>query len=321
MKKILGIIILGLLLSGNILSAKTINIENKIQLDVPISHGFIKIDRDSALNSGALSGLEEFLDELDDLALNFYVVGPKQLTDVIKLLLDGENFEDMEIFQNIMRKAEKKANTSNFQDPRKMMSWIFKEIKKLMKKEKVEFYTYVITSDKKYTSIKDNEIVDFIDELLNMSNSELSISTKEIRKDITELAGDNKTILVNEEMSLIIKKFKIEKISNNHLVLNANFILDYLGAIKLPYNLSVVIKNDKIHFIASECWVNCSKQVKRFDKMIKPLFSPSKQVQETSESISANSNLSEQLGVLNELYKSGALTKEEFSKAKKKLLN
>ena len=78
MKKLLGIIVLGLLLSGNILSAKTINIENKIQLDVPISHGFIKIDRDSALNSGALSGLEEFLDELDDLALNFYVVGPKR---------------------------------------------------------------------------------------------------------------------------------------------------------------------------------------------------------------------------------------------------
>lgn len=321
MKKILGVVVLSLLMSINSLPAKIINIENKIQLDVPISHEFIKIDRDSALNSGALSGLEEFLDELDDLSLNFYVVGPKQLTDVIKLLLDGENFEDMEIFQNIIKRAEKKAKTTNFEDPRKIISWIVKEIRKLMKKEKVEFYTYVITSDKKYTTINNNEIVDFISELLNMTNSELLISTKEARKTITEIAGDNKTILVNEEMSLIIKKFKIEKFLNNQLALNANFVLDYLGAIKLPYNLSIFLKNDQIHFIASECWINCSKQVKRFDKMIKPLFLPSQHAQKTSKNVSDNSDLAEQLMALNELYKSGALTKEEFAKAKKKLLN
>jgi multidrug resistance efflux pump len=34
-----------------------------------------------------------------------------------------------------------------------------------------------------------------------------------------------------------------------------------------------------------------------------------------------NSNISKQLKTLNNLYKSGALTKEEFEKAKKKLLN
>ena len=36
---------------------------------------------------------------------------------------------------------------------------------------------------------------------------------------------------------------------------------------------------------------------------------------------STNNNLVEQLNSLNKLYKSGALTKEEFEKAKKKLLN
>ena len=34
-----------------------------------------------------------------------------------------------------------------------------------------------------------------------------------------------------------------------------------------------------------------------------------------------NKDLVEQLGALNDLYKSGGLTKEEFEKAKKKLLN
>ena len=37
--------------------------------------------------------------------------------------------------------------------------------------------------------------------------------------------------------------------------------------------------------------------------------------------VSDNANLTEQLNSLNELYKSGALTKEEFTKAKEKLLN
>ena len=37
--------------------------------------------------------------------------------------------------------------------------------------------------------------------------------------------------------------------------------------------------------------------------------------------VSENKDLTEQLKVLSELYKSGALTKEEFTKAKKKLLN
>ena len=37
--------------------------------------------------------------------------------------------------------------------------------------------------------------------------------------------------------------------------------------------------------------------------------------------VSENKDLTEQLNTLSELYKSGVLTKEEFTKAKKKLLN
>ena len=55
--------------------------------------------------------------------------------------------------------------------------------------------------------------------------------------------------------------------------------------------------------------------------MIKPVFSTNTQVQETISSTSGNSNLVEQLKILNDLYKSGVLTKEEFEKAKKKILN
>lgn len=44
------------------------------------------------------------------------------------------------------------------------------------------------------------------------------------------------------------------------------------------------------------------------------------QSEETTQT-NSNSNISQQLKSLNELYKSGALTKEEFKKAKKKILN
>jgi hypothetical protein len=45
------------------------------------------------------------------------------------------------------------------------------------------------------------------------------------------------------------------------------------------------------------------------------------QVKKTTNNISDSDNLTEKLKALNELYKSGALTKEEFTKAKNKLLN
>ena len=301
--------------------AKILNIENKVQLEVPKNHFFIKFDKESASKAGALSGMEEFLDELDDLDLSFYLVGPKKLTDTVKLLLEGENFEDMKIFQGIMKKAERKASSGLFEDPRRMIKWIVKEIKILMKKEKVDFYTYVITSNKKYTSIEDFEFTSFIENHLNKSNLELSKLTNEYRQNLTELAGDNKTILINEDTSAIIKKFKIENISSNQLALYANFDFDYMNAVKLPYNLSIIIKDDKIHFIASECWLNCSKQEKRFDKMINPMRISFNDTETNNKSNSGNKNIVDQLNSLNELYKSGVLTKDEFEKAKKKILN
>ena len=71
----------------------------------------------------------------------------------------------------------------------------------------------------------------------------------------------------------------------------------------------------------STCYVECSKFNSKFDKMIKPIFSTNTQVQKTTNNISEDIDLTEQLKILSELYKSGALTKEQFEKAKKKVLN
>ena len=152
-----------------------------------------------------------------------------------------------------------------------------------------------------------------------MEKSDLEKATKEYKKYLTQWAGDNKTFLLNESVSLILKKFKISKV-NNQVFLRSDFTMSYLHAMKIPMNLIISIKNDKIFLIVSECWVNCSKQSSKFDKMIKPIFS-THSVNNNSADISSSSDLTDQLKTLNELYKSGVLTEEEFKKAKDKLLN
>ena len=97
--------------------------------------------------------------------------------------------------------------------------------------------------------------------------------------------------------------------------------MSYLHAMNIPMNLLISAKNDHVILIVSECWVNCSKQTSKFEKMIKPIFSNNVQIQKTTSSTSNNDDLTEKLKTLNELYKSGVLTKDEFTKAKKKLLN
>ena len=69
------------------------------------------------------------------------------------------------------------------------------------------------------------------------------------------------------------------------------------------------------YFMGVDCIV-CDKLKKlSLTKMVEPMLSSKK------NEVSDNTNLTEQLNSLNELYKSGALTKEEFTKAKEKLLN
>ena len=58
-----------------------------------------------------------------------------------------------------------------------------------------------------------------------------------------------------------------------------------------------------------------------FDKMIIPMLSSFNDKKSKNTSNLDNQNIVEQLNSLNNLYKSGVLTKEEFEKAKKRILN
>ena len=318
MKKLLGIVVLGLVWC-NILPAKILNIENQILLEVPSSHVYIEYDNEEARES-----LEEVTDLIEGLEIKMFLVGPSKYVELEKAILDGEDIMENKYVKSIMKKAEKKR----FKDEAQQNKWLISEAKKIMKKEKIDFITYSLVSNKSLTELaledEGDEVADMITELLNMNNSELEESTKEIRKHLTLLAGNNKSILINDDMTINLNKFKIAKNEYGKLFLKSNGKMIWvMGAMKIDIklNLFVTENNDNAYLFMSACYVNCSKFNSKFDKMIKPIISTNTQVQKTTNKTFSSGNLTEQLKALNELYKSGALTKEEFNKAKKKLLN
>ena len=318
MKKLLGIVVLGLFWC-NILPAKILNIENQILLEVPSSHEYIEYDNEEVRES-----IEEVTDLIEGLEIKIFLVGPSKYVDSEKAILNGEDLMENKYVKSIMKKAEKKR----FKDEMQQGKWFISEAKIIMKKEKIDFMTYALVSNKSLTELaledEGDEVADMITELQNMNNSELEESTKEIRKQLTLLAGNNKSILINEDMTINLNKFKIAKNEYGKLFLKSNGKMIWvMGAMKIDIilNLFVTENNDNAYLFMSACYVNCSKFNNKFDKMIKPIFSTNTQVQKTTSNISGTSDLTEQLKTLNELYKSGVLTEEEFSKAKKKLLN
>ena len=318
MKKAITIIILGLLCS-NILSAKILNIENKIQLEVPPSHKYIQYENEEVRES-----IEEITDLIEGLELDMFLIGPSKYLDFEKAILDGEDPMENKYVKSLMKKAEKKRFTNEAQQGK----WLISEAKKIMKKEKIDFVTYAIVLNKSLVEISSedegDEIADMITELQTMNNSELKEETKEIRKLLTSIAGNNKSILVDEEMTININKFNIAKNEYEKLFLKSSGkVIWGMGALKLDVmlNLFLADHNDKTYLFLSACYVECSKFNSKFDKMIKPIFSTNTQVQKTTSNISGSSDLTEKLKTLNELYKSGVLTEEEFKRAKKKLLN
>ena len=318
MKKLLGIVVLGLLWC-NILPAKILNIENQILLEVPSSHEYIEYDNEEVRES-----IEEVTDFIEGFEIKIFLVGPSKYVEFEKSILDGEDMMENQYVKSIMKKAEKKR----FKDEVQQGKWFISEAKKIMKKEKIDFMTYALVSNKSLTELsleeEGDEVADMITELQNMNNSELKESTKEIRKALTFLAGNNKSILINDDMTINLNKFKIAKNDYGKLFLKSNgkmiWVLEAMK-IDIMLNLFVTENNDKTYLFMSACYVNCSKFDSKFDKMIKPIISTNTQVQKTTNNISDSGDLVEQLKALNELYKSGALTKEEFEKAKKKLLN
>ena len=322
MKRFLGIVVLGLLWC-NTLPAKILDIENKIQIEVPSSHKFIRYNNEEITES-----INELKDSIDGMEVDFYLVGPSKYVDLEQaLVMDGEDPMENEYVKSIIKKYEGKLEREMLQDPFKAGKWMISEMKKIMKKEKIDFITYVFVINKTLIemSSEDDEIIDKLTEFQSMNNSELIKQTKEIKKEIASFEGASRTSYAFGPTTLTYNKLKIGKNKNGNLFLKgpSKFFMAINETITIDAVLNFYLgeHNDKTYAFISACYVDCSKFNNKFDKMIKPVFSSNVEIQKTTGTISSNSDLTEKLRTLSELYKSGALTKEEFTKAKKKLLN
>lgn len=298
--------------------AKLLNIENKIQIEVPTSHKFIEYDNEEVKNS-----IEEIVQDYEGMEMDLYLVGPKKYVDLEKAILDGEDPMDNKFVREIVKKLERK----NFRNEDKAAKWMIAESKKIMRREKIDFITYVLVLNKTLSDllVEGNELDDIIIELQSMNNSEIQNKTKEIKNMISSLEEANDKSYFFGPTRIDYNKFKIGKNEYGNLFLkgpsNISFALNDMITIDAKLNVFFGAHNNRTYLMISSCFVECSKFNTKFNKMITPVFSTKLQIADDIKKTVDDNNIVDQLNSLNELYKSGVLTKEEFEKAKKKILN
>ena len=294
MKKLLGIVVLGLLLTHNSF-AKTINIDDKILLNVPENFNYIKIETDEVADYYA-----EFFSTLGEDAA-FYYVGTDDSIEFANAMVNDQE----KVLEPIMKKMEKK----NFSTEKSMINFVSKEIKKLMKKRKYQGVIWVLISEENLEDT-DYDLFETVESLKNMNQADMNKEALEYKKELKqELSVDGV-----EGLNLKVSKFKIEKNKINSPAFDLKIAANMFN-INWDMEVYGYLKNNKPIIVGSECIGKC-KGVTDIKNMI--VYSDTTSTNTSSES---SSNIVDNLNKLNDLYKSGVLTKEEFEKAKKKLLN
>ena len=294
MKKLLWIVVLGLLLCHNSF-AKTINIENKILLNVPENFNYIKIEADEVADY-----YEEFFSSLgEDTA--FYYIGTDDSIEFANALINDQD----KVLEPIMKKMEKK----NFSTEKSMINFVSKEIKKLMKKNKYQGVIWVLVSEENLEDT-DYDLFEIVESLKNMNKADMNKATLEYKKELKDELNLDEV----EGLNLKISKFKIEKNKINSPAFDLKIAANMFN-INWDMEIYGYLKNNKPIIVGSECIGKC-KGVSGIKNMI--VYSNATSTNTSSES---SSSIVDNLNKLNDLYKSGVLTKEEFEKAKKKLLN
>jgi hypothetical protein len=204
----------------------------------------------------------------------------------------------------------KKMESKNFKTEKSMLNFVSREFKKLIKNYKYDgvIWVYLPSENLKNT---DQELFEIVSAVKSMSKDELKKETLKYKKIIKDELGLNNV----DNLQMKILKFKIEINSINEPAFDLKLAAKMFN---ISWNMEVYgfMNGNEPIIVGSECIGKCKNTSNIKDKIN---FKNNSIV--TSE-LKVNSNdIVDQLNKLNDLYKSGALTKEEFEKAKKKLLN
>ncbi len=290
MKKIIWILFL-FFFGNNFSFAKTINIEDKILLNVPENFNYIKLETDEVADY-----YEEFFSSLGEYTA-FYYIGTDDSIEFANAIINDQD----KLLEPIIKKMEKK----NFSTEKSMMNFLSKEIKKLIKKYKYQGVMWVLVSEENLEDT-DYDLFEIVESLKNMSQADMNKTALEYKKEL----NDEISIDGLEGLDLKISKFKIEKNKMNSPTLDLKLAANMFN-INWDMEIYAYLKNNKPIIVGSECIGTCKGISGVKNKIVYSKIKTS----------TSSSDIVDQLNSLNELYKSGVLTKEEFEKAKKKILN
>ena len=340
MKKLLGIVVLGLLLCSNV-EAQTKNIGNGLSINIPNKYKYFELTfRQLVSRFPEIVSDEQIYDDFGiGMGAKLIVIANNQKT--IKFFNDVtsvtgleklnrkhvqplmQKFQDQKFLNKMMKIIQKEEPNADFEnmteeEMAQLMEKIYenpKMIKAFERLFKPNFKKFFAEYDlDKYTILLiGDKNAEYLEEIKDESISDLTQNLKDLLEEFYEDTNDPS--LKN------IRDWQFE-IAKNH---NGNLYLYSDDNLQSPYITSRYYSetfwtthNNKIFIASSICTEKCNASTDLLD-VIKPtnLFVESNSIATDS----TNNNLVEQLNSLNKLYKSGALTKEEFEKAKKKLLN
>ncbi len=261
------------------------------------------------------------LDFLNDACSEYekcYSISTREVKKVLEEIKSGKSYDEIVVLKPILKKMNK-LSSSNYNNANKHLKSLLSTIKTTLKKNKSEimFNYYVHGTSKKVLDRSGLDIT--MDELKNMSNEDINFYTKEVKKELNIM---NNYYSITEEMGIKIKSFKFSKSPNNtpYLFMHGDIFFIYQKRIKLlEFIFYASEKNNKIYSLDAMCITNCSGLRNKFDKIINESFIYNQSIKVQKKS--SEHDFIDQLKQLNDLYKSGVLTKEEFEKAKQKILN
>lgn len=261
----------------------------------------------------------DFADDMFKEFSSCHGIVDKEIYKILEKLNSGVNVDELQILKPLISKYEKlMLSDKNFERNTKSLIKMFKST--LNKNNSGTIFNFCNTDQSAgaYDLLYKYDVN--IDEIRNMTKSELKKMTKKIKNKIT--SGKN-YFMVMDGMFINFDKFFIDKNSKNipYLIFNGD-ITYIIGSSKI--NLGNIVYyvselDNKLIALDGYCFVKCSNFFSTFDRIVEKSFNQNSL--SNSATNPGNSNLIKQIKELNELYKSGVLTKDEFEKAKKKIIN
>jgi len=319
MKKIIYIFLIFIVSIANC-NAKIVSVDGQFKLDIPLKHTYLNLERIDAANE-----LFDY-DSIKSSGFEVYLVGDDKLMGLLQTYFEGGDITENFHIKSFIKKAERKAAKANLSE-KNFFNWGIREMKKTLKSMDISGFTFVLFN-------KDFSSLDLSDLDINLKGFDIneitSVTKQELKEFEKELKPYLKEILPMGPYSIKLNSFNLSKNTNDDIYLSATAKISYAindsASLKGDGIIYATVKNNSLYIFYEECLVNCKTLKKRFKKLIKPVVDQSstkinKIINYDNKNDNNNDNIVNQLDQLNKLYKSGVLTKEEFEKAKKKILN